>query len=576
MPRIHRPKALCAACVLALSLSALADPSIGESLSVSAGKTQTIAQTTTLARLTLGDKAALVAPVGHSLSLTVDGVGMPMLPGTYRGHVVLSVTEDIPVAFGDRKDPYLYRAAVYIDGGAKVPARSVSAMTGKESRITDTQADHVSIDSREENVNGIIVAGDSRYTINQPTIQMTGNGGNDFAGYGAAIMTTGKAKVTVNKARITTQGAVRTAFFIGGDSTLTVNDSFVEVKNGQLPPDYKFSIRPGEMREVPYGLGITGNVRATNLMDHGTVYYNHDHIRAQGWGALSSDGDGPTYMYATDTLIETIDSGYGAYANGHAHDHFSHCTFKVVDVGLIIGGPGSGTFTDGSVVNSGRYGVMMHQGTGGGTLTIEKGSVFNTGSTLIEVKGRGTHIVVDDASLHPGNGVILQGMDNDDPIMVEMAKHPGALPGPPAGTPTFSGDIVADFHRVHLHGDLLNGMTDVGDMIITLQDATVEGAISTSTTSPCSGKPPTRETLHDIGCVANALGSNTGPHGARLSLDGTSRWVVDKTSYLNELTLAPGAVVSGAQGQPLTLLVNGVKTPLKPGSYKGKLVIKLS
>jgi hypothetical protein len=242
----------------------------------------------------------------------------------------------------------------------------------------------------------------------------------------------------------------------------------------------------------------------------------------------------------------------------------------------VIGGPGSGTFTDGSVVNSGKFGVMMHQGTGGGTLTIEKGSVFNTGATLIEVKGRGTHIVVDGATLNPGNGVILQGMDNDDPIMVEMAKHPSTLPGPPAGTPTYSGDIVADFQHVQLHGDLLNGMTDIGDMVVSLQQASIEGAISTSTTAPCSGKAPTRETLHQIGCVTNTLGANTGSHGVKLSLDGHSRWVLDKTSYLNELTLAPGAVVSAAHGHTLTLLVDGVQTPLKAGSYKGKLVLKLS
>jgi hypothetical protein len=583
----HKAKALTVAMVIALAATAHADTSTGaaSSLSVATGKTYVVNTTTVLKSLSIADKATLAAPPGDSLTLTVNGVGTAIAPGTYAGHVVLSVTQNIPVTFMGRKDPYLYRTGIYIDDGAYVKDKSVAAIIGPNAKIDDNGANGVSIISHEEDFNGIIVTGQSTYTIESPVIDMLGNGGNDFAGYGAAIMTSGNAKVTVDHAHITTHGAVRTAFWIGGDSVLTVNNSFVDVKNGKLPASYTFTIKPGEMMEVPYGLGITGNVRATNLMDHGTVYYNNDHIRTQGWGALSSDGDGPTHMFATNTLVEAVESGYGAYANGDAHDHFSHCTFKVADVGLIIGGRGSGTFTDGTVVNSGKFGVIMHQGSGGGTLTIDKGSVFNTKSTAIEVKGRGTTIIVDNAQLHPGNGVILQGMDNDDPIMVEMAKHPptdantvaaGAMPGPPAGTPTFSSDIVATFSHLHLHGDLLNGMTDIGDMSITLQQADIEGAISTSTTSPCSGKAPTRATLNEIGCVNNALGPNTGKHGLALTLDGQSHWTVSRTSYLNALTLAPGAVISSTPGKHVELLVDGVKTPLKAGSYKGKLVLKVS
>jgi len=576
-------KCLCSALVLALAGSAHAGDA--GTLAVPAGKTVVIDKTVALRQLRIADHASLAAPAGESLTLTVNGIGTPIAAGSYSGDVVLSVTQDIPVPFMGRKDPYLYRTGVYIDDGVYVADKSVAAIVAPGATISNASANHVSIRSHEEDFNGIVVTGHSTYTINDPVIDLVGNGGNDFAGYGAAIMTSGTAKVTIDHARITTHGAVRTALWIGGDSTLTVNNSFIDVKNGQLPSGYTFSIKPGEMMEVPYGLGITGNVRATNLMDHGTVYYNHDHVRAQGWGALSSDGDGPTHMYATGTLVETVDSGYGAYANGDAHDHFSHCTFKVADVGLIIGGRGSGTFTDGTVVDSGKFGVLMHQGSGGGTLTIEKGSVFNTKSTLIEVKGRGTTIVVDDAELHPGNGVILQGMDNDDPIMLEMARHPpsgadavapGALPGPPAGSPVFSSNIVATFRHVHLHGDLLNGMTDIGDMLVTLQQASIEGAISTSTTTPCSGKPPTRATLHEIGCVNNALGPNSGKHGLQLTLDGASHWTVTETSYLNRLTLAPGAVVDAVYGKHVVLLVDGAVVPLKAGSYHGKIVLKLS
>ena len=65
-------------------------------------------------------------------------------------------------------------------------------------------------------------------------------------------------------------------------------------------------------------------------------------IMAHGWGALSTDGVRVVRMYVTDSSIETEGSGYGAYALEDAVDTFSHCTFKVNDYGLIIGGKGTG------------------------------------------------------------------------------------------------------------------------------------------------------------------------------------------------------------------------------------------
>jgi hypothetical protein len=541
-----------------------------------------------LSSLTVAKDASIAAPDGYSVTMTVDGVETAIRPGTYKGAIVLTDTKDILIPFMGRKDPFHYRTAVCIDNGAYVLEKSVVAATGGAT-ITDTSATDVTITSKAEKFNRFVVTGDSTYTIVNPKIEMTGNGGNDFAGYGAAIMASGNANLTVNKAHIVTRGAVRTAVWVGGKSTVTVNDFFIETYSGTLPADYKFSIAPGAMMEVPYGLGISGNVRATNLIDNGTVYYNNTHVRAHDWGALSSDGDGPTRMYATNSLIETVESGYGAYANGDAHDHFSHCTFNVADVGLIIGGNGSGTFTDGTVVNSRRFGVMMHQGTGGGTLTIEKGSVFKTKSTLIEVKDRGTNIVVDNAELHPGNGVLIQTMKNDDPIMKGMAGGPGGGPpggpgGPPGGpggmpgasSGGYSGDVNATFRNVTLNGDIIHAMTERGDMTVTFEKATITGAITTATTSPSTGKEPTKETFRSIGDVKNTFGATADKYGLKVSLDGNSRWVVDKTSYLTGLTVAQGATLSAPKGFSVTLTVDGVRTPMKAGAYTGKIELQVA
>lgn len=551
----------------------------GAAHSVADHATWVVQKTTRLASLHIGHGAAVSAPTGDTVTLTVNGVELPLKPGNYQGDVVLTVTASILVPFdmmGHAFGPYHFRTAVYVDNGKLVADKSVLA-AAVHGNVTNTSADNLSIVSKAEDFNGIIVTGQSTYTVNHPTIDFIGNGGNDFAGFGAAIMASGHAKLTVNGAKIRTRGAVRTAVWVGGDSTVTVNNSDIETYDGVLPASYKFSIVPGEMMEVPYGLGIYGNVRATNLMGHGTVYYNHDHIRAEAWGALSSDGNGPDKMVATDDLIETVKSGYGAYANGLAHDYFHHCVFNVADYGLIIGGPGDGTFTDGTVVNSRRFGVMMHQGTGGSVLTIEKGSVFNTGSTTIEVKGRGTRIVVDDATLDPGNGVILQAMDNDDPIMrAMMAKHPGNMPGAGPGQPHYSGDVIADFRQVHLKGDIYQAMTDVGDMDLSFENASIDGVISLATARPASGKEPTRATFRQIGNVTDTVGPVAGKYGLKLTLGDDAHWTVAGTSYLTGLSLASGATLAAPAHEGVRLIVNGREQPVKAGStYAGRIVVEV-
>jgi hypothetical protein len=572
-------------CGVALSMICWATSVAAQSAKVvSPGENWVVEKTTQLRSLTIGEGAHLNAPKGYSLTMTVNGTETEMRPGSYNGKIVLTDTQDILVPYMGMKgdDPYHFRTAVYINDGAYVADKSVAA-AAPGATVTNAQASNLNITSKAEKFNGIIVTGNSNYTLNNVKIDMNGNGRNDFAGYGAAIMGSGNAKLTINKANIVTHGAVRTAIWVGGKSTVTVNDSFIETYSGTLPAGYQFSIMPGAMMEVPYGLGIAGNVRATNLIDNGTVYYNNVHVRAHGWGALSSDGDGPTRMYVKDSLIETIDDGYGAFANGDSHDHFNHCTFNVADVALIIGGNGSGTFTDGTVVNSNKLGVMMHQGTGGGVLTIEKGSSIHSKWAAIEVKGRGTTIVVDNAKLQADNGVLLQTMDNDDPIMREMAKQhsadmPGAAAAPAAGEApkSFSGNVVATFKNETLNGDMVHAMKGIGNMSVALENSTVTGAISLGEASPFSGQETSRETFRTIGHVKNTLGPTTDKFGLKLSLDGHSRWVVEKSSYLTELNLADGATIAAPSGSTVSLLVNGAPTAIKAGNYTGKIELQVA
>jgi hypothetical protein len=222
---------------------------------------------------------------------------------------------------------------------------------------------------------------------------------------------------------------------------------------------------------------------------------------------------------------------------------------------------------------------MLHQG-GGGSILINKGSSFHTGSTLIEVKGRGTSIVVDHAKLRADNGILLQTMDNDDPFMKAMMAKGGMAPGaamdPHQAPKPPANDVTATFMNVRLDGDILHAMGDLGAMTVTLgQHAVLEGAISTSTTAPISGADPAQATYLQIGEVKNTLAPAPLPHGLTVSLKAGSEWAVRSTSSLNTLKLAPGAALHAIRGNGIALSVDGLQQPIKPGVYNGQIVLKV-
>jgi len=626
--RILRSSAFLNAAILVVMLVMISNwasvSAFAETKNITDGSTWVVDKTTSLTELSVGKEASIKAPEGHTLTMTVDGTETAVNPGEYKGKIVMTVAEDIVVnkeSFGT-KSKYSFRAAIDVEDGSVVEKRSVKAavMGGK---VTNTSAKDVKITSTGDNFNGIFIRTSESnktpfpYLIENPKINFTGNGGDDFAGYGAAIAASGYADVTVNKAEIITDGVIRSAAFVGGNATLRVNDSFIHTGSPAKLP----KVVTG-MMEVPWMLGLAGTCRSTMLCDNGTAYYTNTHIVADGWGALSTDSVKSVKLYVTKCTIDLLKGGYGSYADGDSLNTFSGCTFNVKDMALIMT-QGSGVFTDGTVVNSQRYGVMAHSGFGSNTLTIDKGSVFNTKEAAILLKSTGPAIIVDNAKLNSENGIILQAMVNDDPNMSgggmggpggapmgggmpsasggtqgDSGSAPGGSGGMPQGvSPTGgapgaggqgpqggmggmpgasggSNDFKATFKNVTLKGDIINSMTSLGDGIITFENASITGAITTATTA-LAGEKPTKEKYYLIGAVKNTYCATNDKHGIKVSLDDKSKWIVDKTSYLTGLTIARGASVTVPQGYKLTMTVDGIDKPVSAGAYKGKIVMKV-
>lgn len=559
-------------------------------------------QSTLLSQLTIAPGASVIAPQGRSLTMTVNGVETAIAPGTYKGNIVLTPAKDLQIHFSEQgmTTDFKFRQGIYINNGEYVQDQSVpAAVVG--GTVTNTAASNIKIASEAERFNGIIIAGNSSYEISRPTITLKGNGKNDFSGVGAAVRAGGTSKVTINNAKISNTGAVRTAIWVGDNSEVTVNNSEIEVHDGVLPKNYGWSFVKGPdgsgtaMMEVPWMLGLKGNNRATLVTSSGTARYNNSTIKAQAWGALSTDAIKDAKIYLTKSHVITVDSGYGAFADGNSLVYSSGSTFDVADYAVVMGG-GKVVLTDGTVVNSRRVGIMAHGGHRG-SVTINKGSVINAEKAVIQYKSSSPDILVDGATLNSKSGVILQMMVNDDPNGMgagapgPTASVPNGAPPPAASaTPMGAGaanddnqDLAGRFTNVTLKGDFYNTLTSKSAMNLTFENATVTGAICTATAVHALGKNGEKLVMQDDPVLYYLIGEQTqtcaltnDAHGVSAAFDARSSWVVAKTSYLTGLTIAPGAKISAPKGSTLQMTVNGVATPITAGKYQGKIALTIS
>lgn len=419
---------------------------------IRSGETWKVSETTTLNSLVIEDGAAITAPDGYSLTLTVNGVetGQKLVtttgtetkfaPAIYKGNVILNVVQANPVVYSGLTFPM--RQALFLDEKGILEAKSVlAAVSGKKPAGFDIS--NIQIRSTGESFTGVYVNGGS-YTLRNVKMNLSGNGRSDFPGQGAAIVAIGeKTRLVVDGAEINNIGVVRTALIASGGSNVIVKNSNLKTMDGVLPTDYVPSTDIGQMRGgMPVG-GSLGNCRATNLIGNKTqATYINSSISAEGWGVLSSDGCTEPKLTAINSRISLTGNigGYGTYAIGNATERFLGCEFNVAfDVTSLKSGflsYGDSTpdavaklntelnlgLTDkelkaipnkSTIINSERFGVVA---TGDGTIDVGGGTIFNTGETIFLNKGATVAVTVDGskgAQLNAANGIIMQLMDND-------------------------------------------------------------------------------------------------------------------------------------------------------------------
>lgn len=539
--------------------------------------------------------ALMTARPGKQVTLTVDGIETPIDPGrTYYGDVRFTVADTYEITH--MFDVYESRTGLCIrsntQDSASVPA---SILDGT---ITTTEATDLKLNSQNDYFNPIVIDSPSPYTLKNPQLIMNGHGGDDFAGYGAGIMVTGDSQVVIDGGRIDTCGSIRTAIWLGGHSkTLVKNMTIV----GQDGPTTDFPV--AVMNEVPWPLGLKGNLRTTNLLEWADGTYLNCDVSCQNWGVMSTDGSwrGSKLTCINTTATITGESGYGAYCDMGVEDYFYGSTLNVPDYGVVIGGGFCGsTFGPSSrentgvlyeeipedrrdvatVIHAGKNAVMIHSNQGG-HCTLEPGTQFHSGRACILVKSKyekevTTKIECNGALLRSDNGILFQLMESDDAgtPSAEGFLIPEVCPvahGLDVTDPDAPNTLHAYFNDMDLEGSVYNSHWTGGqNLCIHGSHIHIRGNVSAAKEHHVNVAPGghiTKETYYEIGNIAvDPVPVSTS--GVILILSDGSTWTPTDKSYLSRLELGADCTLYG------TLIVDGAPVQPEPGQiYCGNIQV---
>lgn len=346
--------------------------------------------------------------------------------------------------------------AVYIDNGKYAADKSKrDAMTA--GTVTDSYASSIEITGKEGTVGGVYVKGiGSEYILSDATINLAGNG-SGLGGPGSGAGSDDHSTLIVKNADITTDGVARSATSATNYSTLKVYNSTLTAHG--VPFDQSQS-------SPPEHLEIKGNSRAHVTMSNSYSYFYYSTIVADGWAALSTDGaEGFVYLEANNCKVQTVNSGYGTYADGSCHNYFNNCEFDVASMAAIIAGEADCTFRD-TIAKCGTYFTMIHCVMGSpaevSTLKVTGGEITCKSPAVI-VNSQNAIINFDGVKMSSESGILIKSAVNDDPNATKTD-----------GKKVYG--IHTTFKGMDVSGDIVHEDTD-RNMYVYLEYTTLNGAI---------------------------------------------------------------------------------------------------
>ncbi|MCF0228465.1 MAG: hypothetical protein HUJ76_02065 [Parasporobacterium sp.] len=338
-----------------------------------------------------------------------------------------------------------------------------NALVPEESNF-EGSVDTITLDATVEGEGFTAVRSDASKVTVTGSLNLTDKGdghkANDFAAVGAGISAFNGSEMTIDGLNYYSEGFGRslaiiensTAFIKNTQATTMGADAFQDTFDG-----YYNSAQTTTMVSPPWVLGINGGIRAVNILGVGTTAEVADStINSSGWAVVSTDGCTSPYIYIFNSNLNILSSANGGVNSGYAILGYDPAAYGSGYCTFYIGGANE-TFR-GASLNGGTYAAIMNGGTGyyaslkagetyevkteagdvvdtytaaedkateintvfsilganSGDVTFAEGTVVNTADATIIYKSGDSTFTFDNAVVNPGNGIIVQMMDNDD------------------------------------------------------------------------------------------------------------------------------------------------------------------
>ncbi|MBR1497708.1 MAG: hypothetical protein IJ617_08795 [Oscillospiraceae bacterium] len=484
-----------------------------------------------------GVSGSVEAGDGQALVLIVDGRQADLLPGgAYEVEQNFSIRAVRVWRIGgpsaapwsgakeEEKASYFFRQALLVDNGRIVEDASIPELLSGGS-FDASGAKGITLNASGAHFNGILLNHGSRFAISDSRFLSHGDGGDDLAGWGAALMADNRSVLDLTGSSILTAGAIRCALYVDNASVANVKDCVIYTRETEDSYAEYARLTPAMMKRVPFALGMEGTVRSLNVMADGQGRFKNCVVVSTGWGALSTDS-GTAYdvcktfaLDVEDTLsgIGTLEvaqegkrytakktvngvtwgftvggSGYVTYADSGVHNRYRNVEFYSPDYIQVMGSGRSGSAYLNSYLQSGHVAFMTQQ-TGGGTFELINTRV-DTVDALLQIKSGAantgfSNLVCDNAkiafsgaSTRAKRGILVELVESDD------AGNPGVTtytindhPAEAKATRSEVADSSATLKNGEYSGDVYNSIYNYKQALnLVLENAALTGTVSAS------------------------------------------------------------------------------------------------